>query len=203
MSDMTVETYRDSQHDEVADLLARAYLTSPLHIAVFGGSGPEQLRQHQLLFSMSLPAMHPGTKLVAILDGTIVGFAHWVGYPQCRPSPDAVATFAPRLVAELGDEVAPRLITWLRTWGENDPMQPHNHFGPFAVLPSRQGRGFGRLLMERYCAALDAADEPGYLETEKPENVRFYQRSGFEVTSELELFGVPNWFMTRPAGKRR
>jgi GNAT superfamily N-acetyltransferase len=202
MQDVVIQPYADGQHAEVADLLSAAYLEIPFHAVVFGGNGPEQRRQHRALFALSLPAVHPGTKLVAFHGGAVVGFAHWVRYPQCQPPPDAVAGLVPRLLAEIDEEVMSRLITWLRAWAERDPTKPHWHFGPFAVLPSYQGRGIGRLLMQRFCAELDQNDEPGYLETERPENVRFYNRSGFEVTSEIELFGFPNWFMTRSAGAR-
>ena len=43
----------------------------------------------------------------------------------------------------------------------------------------------------------DGTCEVGYLETDRPENVGFYAKSGFELTSEMNLLGVPNWFMHR------
>ena len=51
--------------------------------------------------------------------------------------------------------------------------------------------------MREYTALLDAEGLPGYLETEKPENVSFYLRHGFEVTGEAVVLGRPNWFMQR------
>ena len=41
------------------------------------------------------------------------------------------------------------------------------------------------------------AGDVAYLETDKPENVSFYQRFGFEVTEEAQVLGIPNWFMLR------
>jgi ribosomal protein S18 acetylase RimI-like enzyme len=46
---------------------------------------------------------------------------------------------------------------------------------------------------------MEAARDDAYLETDKPENVRFYERFGFEVVGEEEVLGVPNWFMLRRA----
>jgi hypothetical protein len=46
---------------------------------------------------------------------------------------------------------------------------------------------------------MDAAKANAYLETDKPENVRFYERFGFEVVREEVVLGVPNSYMLRPA----
>jgi predicted N-acetyltransferase YhbS len=62
--------------------------------------------------------------------------------------------------------------------------------------------GIGSKLMRVFSARVDAAGEDVYLETDKPTNVPFYERFGFEVVSEQEVLGVPNWFMLRRAEKR-
>ena len=56
-------------------------------------------------------------------------------------------------------------------------------------------------MMRVFCARMDAAGEDAYLETDKPINVRFYQRFGFEVVGEQQVLGVTNWFMLRQARK--
>ena len=47
---------------------------------------------------------------------------------------------------------------------------------------------------------VDAEHAPAYLESSKPENVPYYQRFGFELTSEIVLpRGPPTlWPMWRP-----
>jgi len=197
MAETTLQTCHQSQHGPVVDVLSEAYLTNPINVAVFGGTRPEQARQNRALFSWMLREMLSGTSLVALHEGAVVGFVHWVSYPGCRPSREKVAAVMPALLAELAPDVVPRLTTWLRAWAKHDPDDPHSHFGPIGVTPRLQGTGIGRLLMQRYCADLDRAGEVGYLETDRPENVGFYGRSGFEVTSEMELLGVRNWFMHR------
>jgi len=57
-------------------------------------------------------------------------------------------------------------------------------------------------MMQVFCAKMDAAGEDAYLETDKPINVRFYERFNFEVVGEQEVLGAPNWFMLRRARKR-
>ena len=83
------------------------------------------------------------------------------------------------------------------TWAKHDPEEPHWHLGPVAVDAHLQGMGVGSRLMQAFCAKMDAEHEDAYLETDKPENVRFYERFGFEVVSEQDVLGTPNWFMLR------
>ena len=61
-----------------------------------------------------------------------------------------------------------------------------------------QGQGIGSILLAEHCRRLDdRGDEVGYLETDKPENVRFYEKQGYRVIGEAPALGVPSWFMRR------
>jgi hypothetical protein len=51
--------------------------------------------------------------------------------------------------------------------------------------------------MRPFCDALERRSVPGYLETDRPGNVGFYARFGFEVVAEQAVIGVPNFFMRR------
>ena len=55
------------------------------------------------------------------------------------------------------------------------------------------------MLLTAYCRRLDEGGLLAYLETDKAENVRLYERFGFAVTGEADVIGVKNWFMTREA----
>ena len=52
-------------------------------------------------------------------------------------------------------------------------------------------------MMNVFCDRADRDGVLAYLETDKPENVRFYEKFGFETTGEAPVIGVPNWFMRR------
>ena len=56
--------------------------------------------------------------------------------------------------------------------------------------------------MAAFCARMDEAGAEAYLETDKEENVAFYQKYGFRLDSESEVLGIPNWYMTRAPEKR-
>jgi hypothetical protein len=44
---------------------------------------------------------------------------------------------------------------------------------------------------------MDDAGALSYLETDKRENVPFYEQNGLVVTGEEPVLGVPNWYMER------
>ena len=58
-------------------------------------------------------------------------------------------------------------------------------------------RGIGSRLLTEFCARMDARASTSYLETDKPENVVFYEKFGFQVIGDADVMGVPNWFMVR------
>jgi len=199
MPEVMIQQYKDHHYEDAVRVLTEAYLTNPIHIAVYGGTGPEHLRHERRLWSHILPEICSGKKLVAIQDKKVVGFVHWRTYPKCRSSGEKASVFMSKILAGLPDDTVSRLLFWLKAWQERDPDEPHNHFGPIAVTPTLQGTGIGRLFMQSYCGHLDRTGEVGYLETDRPRNVNFYAKSGFEVTSEVNLLGIPNWFMHRRA----
>jgi predicted N-acetyltransferase YhbS len=102
-------------------------------------------------------------------------------------------------MARLGPRTAARVGQWLNAWAEHDPRDPHIHLGPLAVDAHLQGHGIGAAILTEHCRRLDADGALGYLETDKPENVRLYERFGYVVVAEAPVLSVPNWFMRREA----
>jgi predicted N-acetyltransferase YhbS len=90
-----------------------------------------------------------------------------------------------------------RLLDWTRRWAAHDLTEPHWHLGPVAVDSHLQRKGIGSALMVEYCTRLDGANAVGYLETDKPENVKFYRRFGFQTIAEAPVLNIPSWFMRR------
>ncbi|HTF33338.1 MAG TPA: hypothetical protein VK714_06495 [Myxococcota bacterium] len=52
-------------------------------------------------------------------------------------------------------------------------------------------------MLTKFCAKMDECAALSYLETDKPQNVRFYERFGYTVVAEGLVLGVDNWFMIR------
>jgi hypothetical protein len=54
-------------------------------------------------------------------------------------------------------------------------------------------------MLAAFCDHMDSCRRLSYLETDKAENVSFYEKFGFTVVAEAEVLGIRNWFMIRRA----
>jgi GNAT superfamily N-acetyltransferase len=140
--------------------------------------------------------MFCGKSVVALANGQIQGYAHFSPSPHCLPAPEILSFAMAPLLKPFGKASAP-LMRWFVRWCHLDPDEPHLHLGPIGVAPQAQRQGVGTALMRCYLEHLRAEKLPGYLETDKPENLEFYEKFGFVVEHEEELIGTPTWYMWR------
>jgi ribosomal protein S18 acetylase RimI-like enzyme len=194
---VVLRKYSPGDLEPTVAILASAFVTSPLHVAVFG---PDRLEQNRLFFRIGLRHMFSGRAFVALVNGEIRGYIHFNRSPYCLPAPEEIPRTVANLLSPLGEAKA-RIIEWFARWCRLDPDEPHVHLGPLGVAPETQGQGVGRALMHRYIEHLRQEKTSGYLETDKPENVKFYEKFGFVVTREEQLIGTPTWYMRRESEK--
>ncbi|HSI82117.1 MAG TPA: GNAT family N-acetyltransferase [Solirubrobacterales bacterium] len=191
---------RDLRPEEVADavaVLARGMRDNPLHVAAYGEDSERRLRCHARLMRSLFRVFTAQQPICAVRDGTLVGVTGVAPAGTCQPTATQRLRLLPGLLA-LGPRTAARVGSWISSWARRDDSEDaHVHLGPLAVDAHLQGQGIGSLIMREHCRRLDGAREVGYLETDKAENVRFYERFGFEVVGEERVIGVPNWFMRR------
>lgn len=192
-----MKKYSADSLDECVTVLADAFVSNPLHLAAFGRG---RMDQNRLFFRIGLRQMFLGHALVAIGDGAIAGYVHFRESPDCLPAPEEVPQAAATLLKPLGEAV-PQVVRWYSRWCRLDPDDPHVHLGPLGVAPNLQRHGAGTALMQRYVEHLARENAAGYLETDRWENVAFYQKFGFTVQREEELIGTPIWYMWRPRGE--
>jgi ribosomal protein S18 acetylase RimI-like enzyme len=191
---------RDLRRDEVPEavgVLARGMRDNPLHVAAYGPDPQRRLSCHGRLVRGLFRVLTAQQPICAVRDGSVLGVAGVAPVGTCQPTTAQRLRLLPSVVA-IGPRTAARVGKWISIWADRDPDEAHVHLGPLAVDAHLQGQGIGSLIMQEHCRRLDAAGEVGYLETDKPENVRFYERFGFEVIGEQPVLGVSNWFMRRP-----
>ena len=66
---------------------------------------------------------------------------------------------------------------------------PHWYLMTVGTRTARQGQGLGSTLVEMGTSRADAAGVPCYLETGTDSNIAFYQRRGFEIIGQADLYG--------------
>ena len=174
---------------EASKVLGKAMLKVPLHIAVFMGHGEKERLIIEKMFSELLTDL-PGISFLARIDTKIVGVMR-------MKSCDGRKISGEQARAEETDNPDWRKSHWLNEWARRDPSDQHWHLGPIGVLPNYQGKGIGSQLLSLFCKEVDACLAPAYLETDSEKNVRIYERFGFHVIAETDIFDVKNYFMWR------
>jgi len=181
---------------EAVGVLSRGMRDNPIHVAAFG-EGPERRRRClEWMFTGLFRVMSAQTPLCARDGETIVGVTGVAPPGHCQPAGTQRLRIVPFILAA-GPRSTGRVLKWIGAWAERDPEEPHVHLGPLAVDAHLQGRGIGSRILAEHCRRLDERGTLGYLETDKPENVRLYERFGYRVVAEAQVIGVPCWFMRR------
>jgi GNAT superfamily N-acetyltransferase len=192
-----IEELVEQPGQEIVELFTASYLNVPLHLVLFPGD--EEMRRKEIhgLFSMAFSKMLTGGTWLVVREGSaFVGMLRYTRSPDCMASQGVLAELAPVMKEALG-KTGELVVEWLRKWADVHPDNDHWHLGPFAVMPECQGQGMGRLLMDEYCRRMDEARAVGYLETDVPQIVPFYEECGFSVIREAQVLGIKNWFMER------
>lgn len=185
--------------------LARAFHRDP----VFDFLVPDVLGQARaaLTFLGSVVAdARPFGEIWVARDGPIVvGAAAWLPpgrYPRGILR-NAVSTARDiRSAHRLGR----RVFLGMRLYAEIDRAhhrlrEPHWYLAVLGCDPGWQRRGVGTALVRPVLERADHEQVTAYLETQRPENVPWYRRLGFEVVGELRPPGCPTmWAMRRDPG---
>jgi GNAT superfamily N-acetyltransferase len=196
-------TLRELQRDELSEaarLLGRSMRDNPANVRAFGI--PDIERRCLALTRFFVPVLsglyQRGLIIGAFREGTMVGVCGLARPGLCQPTALEKLSVIPRVILGNPPSTPLRVLRWVGEWARRDPLEPHWHMGPVAVDYLLQGQGIGGAMLADFCARMDHSRMLSYLETDKSENVRFYQKFGFTVIAETEVLGVPNWFMCRP-----
>jgi len=192
--EVKIRQMRRADIPRVAEILGRAFATNPIHLAVYRD---KPMIERRLKITFEAMFRHaPGRCFVSELDGQIVGGMRIVKWPDCQRTGLKVVPAVLRAAG--GPRPLIRDMKRIRAWKRHDPGRLHWHLGPIGVAPELQHRGIGSHLMQFLCDLTYQDGMETYLETERPENVPFYERFGFKVVEDEVVVGVKNWFMLRP-----
>jgi ribosomal protein S18 acetylase RimI-like enzyme len=190
---------RAAEREAAVQLLARAFRDNPLNVAVIGSVDPAlrlRVNAHGLRALLPTAQAH-GRVRVRRIGGELAAVLI-AAPPDAFPLP--AASFAQRLRSSFGQglRVARRWAAVFEALAPLHPPEPHWYLSTLGVDPREQRRGLGRALLAAWLADVDRDASCAYLETDRPENVAFYERAGFVVLGETRIFSVPVWRMRRP-----
>jgi GNAT superfamily N-acetyltransferase len=182
--------------------LARAFHDDPL----FNFFVPDLVAQaHGLLHFMHAgfaDALPFHEVWAARVDAKIAGAAVWLppgAYPRSAQREAMTYVRGARTFMRVGRRIGAsvRLLNAVDK-AHHAVDVPHWYLAILGVDPSFQRTGAGTALLRPVLERCDDDALPAYLETQKPENVPWYERHGFRVVEKLDLRGCPPlWTMLR------
>lgn len=180
-------------------ILSRAMCDSPVKIRVFAISNPELRRQalERFFRPVLLGLQQRGLIYGAYRNSELVGICGIARPGFCQATHLEKLRVLPAVVFGTPVGVTSRVRRWADEWADRDFAGPHWHLGPVAVEPCIQRQGVGSALLTAFSLHMDAYGAAAYLETDRLENVHFYQQFGFSVIAEADVLGVPSWHMYR------
>jgi len=191
---------RAGEREAAVQLLARAFRDNPLNVAVIGSDDPVRrtvVNAHGL--RSLLPSAERHGRVQALRVAGELRALLIAAPPRAFPLPAASLWLRLRSTFGQGLRVAERWAEVFATLAPLHPPGPHWYLSTLGVDPASQHRGLGRALLSDWLSEVDRDASEAYLETDRPENVAFYARAGFESLGETRVFSVPVWRMLRPA----
>jgi ribosomal protein S18 acetylase RimI-like enzyme len=178
----------------VSETLGRAFFDDPVFAWVIPDEG-ERRRTIAEFFMLFARAVQPYDEICLADSG--VGAALWVPPGQPPVAPEFEKEFVARSIA-LAGEHAVKLGAITEAMEKHHPTEPHQYLWFLGVNPAWQGRGVGSALLQPVLERCDRKSTPAYLEATSPNNVRLYERHGFDVIGIIdEHGGAPLWPMWR------
>jgi ribosomal protein S18 acetylase RimI-like enzyme len=191
---------RDAERESAVQVLARASRDNPLNVAVIGSDdASRRLRANAHGLRSLLPVAQAHGRVQALRADGALAAVLIAAPPGAHPLPPASLAARLRCLFGQGPRVARRWAEVFEALAPLHPPEPHWYLGTLGVEPRQQGRGIGLSLLADWLAEVDREPSSAYLETDRPENVAFYERAGFTLLGETRIFSVPVWRMQRRA----
>ena len=182
--------------DPVCEVIGQAFADNPNALAMVRGDRAKAQRVMKGGARVAKFGRNCSYGLVAEQGDRVVGALNAARWPLCQLPVGEKVRSAPAMVRMMGTAL-PRVLKLTNVWTKHDPKEPHWHIGPIGVDPDFQGQGVGKALLGSF---LEMADEDGptaYLEADVDRNVSLYEKFGFRVIGQADIFGVNNRFMRR------
>lgn len=176
---------KGNERDQTVKVLADALLSDPGWSTI----SPNEKTRHKVLSilcneGISMADAAKGETWIAMIDNKIAGAFIWNPPGEASIPFSTYFTGAARALPQVVKH--PRVfVRCIRNLTAIDALKPKEdvYYGVFLGC-ALQGRGVGTQLVNQLIEK--SGNTPLYLETQNPENVRFYNRLGFKAQGTLE-----------------
>ena len=178
-----------------AEVLADAFLDDPFAVWLFPSGGLRERLRKSWAVQMRVVSVPRG---YAFATPGYEGIALWAPPGGHGPSFVQQLRMLVPFVRILGPRRLPTASAGYAVINGARPDEPHWYLSTLGVAPSHQRQGFGGELLRPMLERADADGVITHLETFKQENVPYYERFGFRVSSVEDVPGGPRmWAMAR------
>ncbi|MFV1981611.1 MAG: GNAT family N-acetyltransferase, partial [Rhodothermia bacterium] len=136
---------------DIIDVFVDAFHDYPVFTYILKDAGGEEYERHlRLLIGFFVDArLMRGWPVLGIREDGDLAAVILVSDPEFKPGPKALNAVYDELRSEVGDDALARLEDFDSASASYEPKAPTYFVGMVGVNPSNQGRGYGRMLMER------------------------------------------------------
>ncbi|MBM9463938.1 GNAT family N-acetyltransferase [Aeromicrobium sp. YIM 150415] len=204
--ELRVETAREADLADVAEVLAEAFHDDPFMSRLLPGAGRrDRMRRFFDASVRTLGAEHETIDIVR--DGDrILAAAVWTP-PGHHRRLSRLVLRTPSILAAMGPRGLAAAVAWglrvARRRHRHGSKEPRWYLADIGVGAAARGRGAGGALLAHRLAIIDAAGQRAALTSTTPRSARLYARWGFEPTSVTTAFEhVTLTSMVRPRRQR-
>ncbi len=189
------------EQQRAAAVLARAFHDDPVLTWLFSEAAD---------VTAAIDAFFPIVAASAITRGHFYRSPGWESVAYWSPpggtgmfNPEHAESVGELVVNQIGAERAVETSQLGELTRAHHIEEPHFYLCFIGADPEHQGRGHGKTVIQPGLDLCDHNGLPAYLESSNPRNISFYERLGFEITSEFATDGGPPMAgMTRPPRSR-
>lgn len=179
----TARTAAAHERRVLRDVLARAFWDDPVMAWLL----PDERDRYARLRSFYAMELAAYARKGEVLTTDDLGVAAlWAPPGTWKSTPVELARVAHHGVRAFGRRLGKGMRA-MEAFDRVHPAEPHWYLAIIGADPGRRGSGAGRAVIEAVLERCDAAGLPAYLESSKGENLTYYERFGFRVTSEEHL----------------
>lgn len=182
-----IETVSVSNQDDAMATIVLAFSTDPVVRWMY--PEPQQYLTYFPQFIMAFGGR-------AIDTGTAYYVSHYAGIalwfpPGVESDEEALMAIIEQSIPESHQST---IFALIEEMGNYHPEEPHWYLPVIGVEPAQRNKGYGSALMEQVLSECDRDRLPAYLESSNPDNLRFYQRHGFEQLGTIQVGESPPIF---------